>query len=58
MKYRSGGSEFVTDEADLRSGLRKRQVVKSRRMFSQIAVKKMGYSGADVAYFLGIIEAI
>jgi predicted transcriptional regulator len=29
-------------------------VVKSRRIFSQIAVKKMGYSGADVARFLGI----
>ena len=42
------------DEAELRSGLRKRQVVKSRRIFCQIAVKKMGYSGADVARFLGI----
>jgi hypothetical protein len=42
------------DEAGLRSGLRKRQVVKSRRVFCQIAVKKMGYSGADVARFLGI----
>jgi len=42
------------DKAALRSGLRKRQVVKSRRIFCQIAVKKMGYSGADVARFLGI----
>ncbi|MDY7036302.1 MAG: hypothetical protein SV375_09110 [Thermodesulfobacteriota bacterium] len=42
------------DEAGLGSGLRKRNVVKSRRIFSQIAVKKMGYSGADVARFLGI----
>jgi putative transposase len=42
------------DETELRSGLRKRQVVKSRRIFCQIAVKKMGYSGADVARFLGI----
>jgi putative transposase len=42
------------DEAELRSGSRKRGVVKSRRIFSQIAVKKMGYSGADVARFLGI----
>jgi hypothetical protein len=42
------------DEAALRSGLRKREVVKSRRIFCQIAVKKMGYSGADVARFLGI----
>ena len=46
--------EEGVDEAGLRSGLRKREVVKSRRIFSQIAVKKMGYSGADVARFLGI----
>jgi len=42
------------DEAELRSGIRKREVVKSRRILCQIAVKKMGYSGADVARFLGI----
>ncbi len=42
------------DEAALRSGLRKREVVKSRRIFCQIAVKKVGYSGADVARFFGI----
>jgi len=53
-KYRLGGSEFVTDEAELRSGVRKRKMVKSRRIFSQIAVKKIGYSGADMARFLGI----
>ncbi len=29
-------------------------MVKCRRIFCQIAVKKMGYSGADVARFLGI----
>ena len=42
------------DEMELRSGSRKRTVVNSRRIFCQIAVKKMGYSGADVARFLGI----
>ena len=42
------------DEGTLRSGLRKREVVKSRRIFCQISVRKMGYSGADVAHFLGI----
>ena len=42
------------DELDLRSGSRKRSVVKSRKIFSQIALKRMGYSGADVARFLGI----
>jgi len=28
--------------------------VKARRIFCQVAAKKMGYSGADVARFLGI----
>jgi putative transposase len=42
------------DEWELRSGLRKTQVVKARRIFSQIALNKMWYSGADVARFLGI----
>jgi hypothetical protein len=42
------------DEADLRSGFRQRNVVKTRRIFCQIAVRKMGYCGADVARFLGI----
>jgi putative transposase len=42
------------DELVLRSGLRKRKVVKARKIFCQIAVKKMGYSGADVARFIGI----
>ena len=39
---------------ELHSGLRKRRVVKSGKIFCQIAIKKMGYSGADVARFLGI----
>ena len=42
------------EENDLRSGIRKRNVVKTRRIFCQITIKKMGYSGADVARFLGI----
>jgi putative transposase len=41
-------------EADLRSGSRRKDVVRSRRIFCQIAVRRMGYSGADVARFLGI----
>ncbi len=40
--------------ADLRSGARTRTVVKSRRLFCQIAVRRMGYSGAAVARFLGV----
>ena len=42
------------EESDLRSGLRKRPVAKARRLFAQIAVKKMGYSGAEAARFLGV----
>lgn len=42
------------EETDLRSGFRIRGLVKARRMFCQIAVKRMGYSGADVARFLGV----
>jgi len=42
------------DELELRSGFRKRRVVKSRKVFCQITVKKMGYPGAEVARFLGI----
>jgi REP element-mobilizing transposase RayT len=42
------------DEAELRSGLRKKTVVKARRLFCQLGVKRMGYCGADVARFLGI----
>ncbi len=41
-------------EDDLRSGSRRKDVVRSRRIFCQIAVNRMGYSGADVARFLGI----
>jgi REP element-mobilizing transposase RayT len=42
------------DRSVLCSGIRKREVVKSRRIFCQLAVKRMGYSGANVARFLGI----
>jgi len=51
---RKVGEGQGVDEAELRSGLRKRRAVKLRRIFCQIAVKKMGYSGAEVARFLGI----
>ena len=41
-------------EEDLRSGKRMRRVVNVRKLFCQLTVNKMGYSGADVARFLGI----
>ena len=36
------------------TGVRTRKVVHARKLFSQIAVRRMGYSGAEVARFLGI----
>lgn len=42
------------EEQELRSGMRKREVVKARRLFCQLAVGKMGYPGAEVARFLGV----
>ena len=45
--------EGVT-ERELRSGSRRPDVVKARRVFCQVAVQGMGYSGAGVARFLGV----
>jgi REP element-mobilizing transposase RayT len=42
------------EESELCSGLRKRRVVKARRLFCQIAVKRIGHSGAEVDRFLGV----
>jgi len=41
-------------EVELLSGSRKRGVVKARKIFCQAVVKGAGYSGAEVARFLGI----
>jgi REP element-mobilizing transposase RayT len=38
----------------IRSGVRKRDAVRARKMLCQIAARKMGYPGAEVARFLGI----
>jgi putative transposase len=40
--------------ADLHSGRRTRSMVQARRLFCQVAVRGMGYSGAAVARFLGV----
>jgi hypothetical protein len=42
------------EERELRSGTRKKQVVRARRMIFQLAIGKMGYPGAEVARFLGV----
>jgi len=46
---RSGGVEWDL----VRSGSRVRKMVLVRRLFCQLAVKKFGYSGAEVARYLG-----
>jgi len=40
--------------SDLKSGNRKKRVSRARRLFCQLAVRKMGYPGAEVARFLGV----
>ncbi len=39
---------------DMLNGSRKKAVVKARKLFCQVMVKKAGYSGAEVARFLGL----
>lgn len=41
-------------EEDMRIGDRRREVVRGRRVFCQLAVRRMGYSGAEVARYLGV----
>jgi hypothetical protein len=42
------------EESELRSGMRKRNVVRARKIFCQLAVGEMGYPGAEVARYLGV----
>ncbi len=42
------------EETELRSGIRKRDVARARRVFCQLAIGKIGYPGAEVARFLGV----
>ena len=41
-------------EDDLRSGSRRREVIEARKLFCQLAIRKMGYCGGEVARFLGV----
>ncbi len=43
----------VTQE-ELRSGSRRQIVLKARGEFAQMAVKGLGYSGAEVARYMGV----
>jgi len=42
------------EKTDIILGVRRKDVVRGRKLFCQIAVGKMGYSGAEVARFLGV----
>jgi hypothetical protein len=44
--------EEKIEASELRSGIRKREVTRVRRLFCQLAIRKMGYSGVEVACFL------
>ena len=39
---------------ELRSGSRRREIVNARGVFSWLAVRELGYTGAEVARFLGV----
>jgi len=41
------------EEAALRSGNRRMEVVRSRKIFCQLAVKRLGYNGAEAARYFG-----
>jgi chromosomal replication initiation ATPase DnaA len=41
-------------ESDLRSGSRTQSVVRARQVFSQLAIGRLRYRGAEVARFLGV----
>jgi len=42
---------------ELRSGGRRRVVIEARASISWIAVRELGYSGADVARYLGVTNS-
>jgi hypothetical protein len=42
------------EEGRLRSGDREKEVIRGRRIFCQVAVRRTGYSGPDVARYLGV----
>ena len=41
-------------EGEIQGGSRRREMVRARALMCQVAVKRMGYSGARVARFLGV----
>ena len=42
---------------ELRSGSRRREIVEARGIMSWIGVRELGYSGADLARYLGVTNS-
>ena len=49
--------KYNVSMGELRSGGRRKAVVKARRAMSWIGVRELGYSGADVARYLGVTNS-
>jgi len=49
--------KYKISPGELRSGSRRRDVVEARCSISWNAVRKLGYSGADVARYLGVTNS-
>ena len=45
------------EKEELLNGSKKKVVVKCRKIFCQISIKEMGYSGAEVARFPGVTNS-
>lgn len=50
-------SNECVEKEELLNGSKKKVVVKCRKIFSQLSIKEMGYSGAEVARFLGVTNS-
>ena len=50
-------NHYNISPVELRSGSRRRDVTRARGSISWIAVRELGYSGADVARYLGVTNS-
>ena len=54
---RQDWQKYTISLGEFRSGSRRRVIVESRSSISWIAVRELGYPGADVAQFLGVTKS-
>ena len=54
---RKVSEKYDVSIGELRTGGRRKAVVKARRVFSWVSVRELGYSGADVARYLGVTNS-